>query len=184
MRLVLRMLLVVAIISVTSVGARAEESSHYFPGAASSFIDTLPVDLGTETIGVANESFYYHGSNNHLIPGGGTNATTFTNAWAFLYQFPGALSLLPGKPQYSVALAVPYTWIQVHSPFRNPKGAGVLAKDTDNGFGDVAMFPFMLGWLSGFIPFRQVAVMMCGIYLVGIVALVWAPETKGEPLPE
>jgi MFS family permease len=47
-----------------------------------------------------------------------------------------------------------------------------------------APFPFMLGWLSGFIPFRQVAVMMCGIYLVGIVALVWAPETKGEPLPE
>ena len=146
MRLVLRMLLVVATVSLSSVAARAEESSHYFPGAASSFIDTLPVDLGTETIGVANESFYYHGSNNHLIPGGGTNATTFTNAWAFLYQFPGALSLLPGKPQYSVALAVPYTWIQVHSPFRNPKGAGVLAKDTDNGFGDVAMFPFMLGW--------------------------------------
>jgi len=47
-----------------------------------------------------------------------------------------------------------------------------------------APFPFLLGWLSGFLPFRTVAVMMCGIYFVGIVALIWAPETKGKPLPE
>lgn len=47
-----------------------------------------------------------------------------------------------------------------------------------------APFPFLLGWLSGFLAFRHVAVMMCGIYLVGIVALVWAPETKGQALPE
>jgi hypothetical protein len=146
MRFLLRMLLVVATISVSSVGALAEEGSHYFPGALSSFIDTLPVNTGSETIAVANESLYYHGSNNHLIPGGGSNATTYTNVWAFLYQLPGAISLLPGKPQYSVALVVPYTWLQVHRPFRNSKGVGVLAKDTDNGFGDVEMFPFMLGW--------------------------------------
>jgi hypothetical protein len=47
-----------------------------------------------------------------------------------------------------------------------------------------APFPFLLGWLSTFMPFRTVAVMMCGIYLVGILALIWAPETKGKPLPE
>jgi MFS family permease len=47
-----------------------------------------------------------------------------------------------------------------------------------------APFPLLLGWLSSLIPFRTVAVMMCAIYLVGIVALVWAPETKGQPLPE
>lgn len=47
-----------------------------------------------------------------------------------------------------------------------------------------APFPFLLGWLSGFMPFRQVAVMMCGIYVVGLLALLWAPETKGQPLPE
>jgi hypothetical protein len=34
------------------------------------------------------------------------------------------------------------------------------------------------------LPFRKVAIMMCLIYLVGIVALIWAPETKGRPLPE
>lgn len=47
-----------------------------------------------------------------------------------------------------------------------------------------APFPFLLGWLQSLLPFRSVAVMMCGIYLVGIAALAWAPETKGQPLPE
>ena len=47
-----------------------------------------------------------------------------------------------------------------------------------------APFPFLLGWLSTMMPFRTVAIMMCSIYFVGIVALIWAPETKGKPLPE
>jgi len=47
-----------------------------------------------------------------------------------------------------------------------------------------APFPFLLGWLSTLMPFRTVAVVMSSIYLVGIVALIWAPETKGQPLPE
>ncbi|HYG35356.1 MAG TPA: MFS transporter, partial [Clostridia bacterium] len=47
-----------------------------------------------------------------------------------------------------------------------------------------APFPFLLGWLSGLMPFRTVAVLMSGIYLIGIAALFWAPETKGKPLPE
>jgi len=47
-----------------------------------------------------------------------------------------------------------------------------------------APFPLLLGWLSTKMPFRTVAVIMCLIYLVGIVALIWAPETKGKPLPE
>ena len=47
-----------------------------------------------------------------------------------------------------------------------------------------APFPFLLGWLSTMMPFRTVAIVMCSIYLVGIVALIWAPETKGQPLPE
>jgi len=32
-------------------------------------------------------------------------------------------------------------------------------------------------------PFRAVAVVMCLIYFVGLIALIWAPETKGKPLP-
>jgi MFS family permease len=47
-----------------------------------------------------------------------------------------------------------------------------------------APFPFFLGWMSSILPFRTVALIMSSIYLVGIVTLIWAPETKGKPLPE
>lgn len=47
-----------------------------------------------------------------------------------------------------------------------------------------APFPYMLGWLSTQMPFRTAAIVMSGIYVVGMVALFWAPETKGQPLPE
>jgi hypothetical protein len=32
--------------------------------------------------------------------------------------------------------------------------------------------------------FRWGAVILCGFYVVGLLALIWAPETKGKPLPE
>jgi hypothetical protein len=45
--------------------------------------------------------------------------------------------------------------------------------------------PSLLGHLSGWVgSFRHAAVLMCAIYLVGMIALIWAPETKGKPLPE
>jgi MFS family permease len=49
-----------------------------------------------------------------------------------------------------------------------------------------APFPMLLGWLTlnTTWSFRHLAMVMCLIYLVGIVALLWAPETKGQPLPE
>jgi len=34
------------------------------------------------------------------------------------------------------------------------------------------------------LSFRTAAVVMSAIYLVGMVALIWAPETKDRPLPE
>jgi predicted MFS family arabinose efflux permease len=44
--------------------------------------------------------------------------------------------------------------------------------------------PILLGYLSTALSFRTAAVLMSSIYLVGMVALIWAPETKGKPLPE
>jgi hypothetical protein len=43
----------------------------------------------------------------------------------------------------------------------------------------------MLGALAaGIGSFRYAAAAMSVIYLLGIIALIWAPETKGKPLPE
>lgn len=53
-----------------------------------------------------------------------------------------------------------------------------------------APFPALMGYLTANVfsgaaePFRTAAVVMSLIFLVGIVALIWAPETKGKPLPE
>ncbi|HNQ88943.1 MAG TPA: MFS transporter [Verrucomicrobiota bacterium] len=47
-----------------------------------------------------------------------------------------------------------------------------------------APFPYMLGYLSTMLSFRTAAIAMSAIYLLGLVALYWAPETKGQPLPE
>jgi MFS family permease len=54
-----------------------------------------------------------------------------------------------------------------------------------------ALGPFTLGELtvffakSGFAsPFRAAAISLASIYLVGVFAMPFAPETKGKPLPE
>jgi len=44
--------------------------------------------------------------------------------------------------------------------------------------------PVLLGYLSTLMPFRTAAIVMSVVYVVGAVALIWAPETKGKPLPE
>jgi hypothetical protein len=50
--------------------------------------------------------------------------------------------------------------------------------------------PFSLGILTGRIyagyaePMRYAGVTMCLVFLVGLLALPFAPETKGKPLPE
>ena len=31
--------------------------------------------------------------------------------------------------------------------------------------------------------FRSVAMALASVYLVGLLVLIWAPETKGKPLP-
>ena len=52
--------------------------------------------------------------------------------------------------------------------------------------------PFTLGKLigsvykgyEGALPFRYAGVTMCSIFLVGLFAVIFIPETKGKPLPE
>ena len=44
--------------------------------------------------------------------------------------------------------------------------------------------PILFGSLATVMTFRSAAVLMSTVYIVGAVALIWAPETKGKPLPE
>jgi MFS family permease len=44
--------------------------------------------------------------------------------------------------------------------------------------------PILFGYLATMMSFRRAAVFMASVYMIGVVALIWAPETKGKPLPE
>jgi MFS family permease len=54
-----------------------------------------------------------------------------------------------------------------------------------------AVFPSLLGYMATSLatsgvnePFRKAAMLLSLVFLLGLVALIWAPETKGKPLPE
>ncbi len=53
-----------------------------------------------------------------------------------------------------------------------------------------AVGPFTLGMLTGTVfhgyaePMRYAGVAMCSVFLIGLLVLPFAPETKGQPLPE
>ncbi len=131
----------------------AEEGGggHYMPGASASFIDALPGKTG---VGIGDFFSYYRGSaaaSKQLPSGGlitgGLDATAYANTVLAIYRTP--LRLLGGY--YAVGLAVPYVWMsasaQVQVP--DPRTGGVIeaAKDqSGNGFGDILVYPFMLGW--------------------------------------
>jgi hypothetical protein len=44
--------------------------------------------------------------------------------------------------------------------------------------------PILFGYLATMMSFRTAAIMMATVYIIGAVALAWAPETKGQSLPE
>jgi MFS-type transporter involved in bile tolerance (Atg22 family) len=49
--------------------------------------------------------------------------------------------------------------------------------------------PALLGQLTAIYkdkpePLRYAGVTMCSIFLLGLIVLIWAPETRNQPLPE
>ena len=131
--------------------SRAEESGsgHYMPGAYASFVDALPRKPG---VAIANFFSYYSGSADIGIFGGlitaGLDATAYADTAVALYRTP--LTLLGGY--YCVGVAVPYVWMEVKGEVQRPSiGGGIVRqskRDTANGFGDITVYPFMLGWTS------------------------------------
>ena len=117
------------------------------PGATASFIDTLP---GNSGLAVTNYFAYYGASASASrqtpfagLVTAGIDATTYGDTVAAVYQTP--LQLLGGY--YAVGLAIPYVWMEVKG---NVAAGGVTrtVRDTDNGIGDITLYPFMLGWTA------------------------------------
>lgn len=138
------------------IASRAEEggSAHYMPGAAASFIDAFPGKPGG--IAVLNYFTYYDASaspSRSLPIGGlltaGIDATVYADTVAAIYQAPW--NVLGGG--LALGVAVPYVWLDVEGQAQRIRPNGTLgpvfnASDSAEGFGDITLYPFMLGWTN------------------------------------
>jgi hypothetical protein len=144
----------VALTILIPLFTHAEEggSGHYMPGAAASFIDTLP---GKPGLAIANFFNYYDASasvSKQLLFGGlitaGLDATAYSDTVVALYQTP--LKLLGGY--YAVGAAIPFVWMKVKAEVQltGPLGRTITGgvSDKANGIGDITFYPFMLGWTA------------------------------------
>ncbi|MCP5518693.1 MAG: transporter [Verrucomicrobiales bacterium] len=131
----------------------AEEggAGHYLPGATASFIDAFP---GRTALAVVPSFVSYQGSarasRNIPIIGGsalGLDATVYSATVPVIYQTP--LELLAGH--YAGGAIFPYVWLETSASlsFANPALPSGFRRDTANGLGDIALLPFMLGWVWG-----------------------------------
>jgi hypothetical protein len=142
----------VALAILVPLSARAEEGGggHYMPGAAASFIDTLPPKPG---LAIANFFNYYDGSasvSKQLPPYGGLitaglDATAYSDTVIALYKTP--LKLLGGY--YAVGVALPFVWLEAKGEVTGPLGNTFTKRDKASGIGDITLYPFMLAW-TGF----------------------------------
>lgn len=145
----------VLMIILFPLSSRSEEggSGHYAPGANASFIDTLPSKQG---LVLGNFFNYYDGSASmsRVVPNAGLliagmDATAYCNTVLGLYQTP--FKMLGGS--YTVGAAIPYIWLNVKGHAQGPDGQGgtvrMRARDSDNGVGDILLYPFMLAWQKG-----------------------------------
>ncbi len=150
-----RFLIILALGITTAIGflpsaTHAEEggSGHYMPGATASFIDALP---GRESFAYLNDFTFYGGSvdRGRTLQLGGVialniDATVYADTSILLYQ--SSWKFLGG--QYAAGVVIPYVWMEVKGDVQ----AGPISRsrrDTVDGFGDIELFPFILGWKNG-----------------------------------
>ena len=140
---------------LASSGTKAEEagSGHYLPGAMSSFIDALP---GRASFAYLNAFTYYQGSaggSRQLSLGGqlaaNVDATFYANTSIFLLETKQKIF----GGYYATAVVVPYVWLNVSADVTRtgPLGGSQTLRrgDSNNGLGDVQLFPLMLCWTHG-----------------------------------
>jgi hypothetical protein len=145
-------LMAFAILIPFSVHAEEGGSGHYMPGGNASFIDALPDKPGLAIINYFN---FYDGSagfSRQLPSGGlvaaGLNATAYADIILGLYTLP--TKVLGGY--YAFGVAIPYIWTKVKGEVQvtGPLGNTITrtARDKDSGIGDIALYPFLLGWTA------------------------------------
>ena len=99
---------------------------------------------------------FYNGSvgGNRTLEFGGVLAlnaqgTIYADTLGAIYETP--LRLLGGD--YAFGFAVPYVWLEVDAQVQRTGPLGgvqtISVRDTASGFGDITLYPFILGWKKG-----------------------------------
>ncbi len=146
---ILTSLAIAALTAPAIIHAEEGAGGHYLPGATATFIDALP---GKPAFVFANAFTYYDGkaSPTKALDFGGqvtlnAHATCYADTLFGIYQTP--LRVLGGN--YAVAAAIPFVWLDVKGTVVPPIGPSFTKSDSANGLGDIALYPFMLGWTNG-----------------------------------
>lgn len=143
------------IFSLGSSGIKAEEagSGHYLPGAMSSFIDALP---GRACFAYLNAFTYYQGSaggTRQLSLGGQLAANVDASVYADTSIFLVETTEKVFGGHYAAAVVVPYVWLNISADVTRigPLGGSQTLRrgDSNNGLGDLQLFPLMLCWTHG-----------------------------------
>ena len=146
-------LLVLAMLSSFLVIPRAINAgeggtSHVLPGSMATLSD-LP---GTSPAWFLKPMYLnYNGKASAQIPTG-AGITTNLNATANTFAVAGGVTFgqtVLGGAYYTVAVALPYTWLDISGNVQLPGGGTARRDNTVSGFGDLAVLPVMLAWKTG-----------------------------------
>jgi hypothetical protein len=123
-------------------------TSHVMPGATATLTDLPPSSPGWFF-----KPMYlnYGGKASAQIPTA-AGVTTNLEATANTLAVGGGLTFdqtALGGAHYSVAVFLPYTWLDVSGSVQAPGGSTVALRNEVSGFGDLTIVPLMLAWKTG-----------------------------------
>jgi hypothetical protein len=122
-------------------------TSHILPGANATLVDVLPTSPGWF---VKPMYLHYSGSASARVPtaaGLAANLDASVNTFVLGGGYTFETTLLGGA-HYTVAVFLPYTWLDVSADVQAPGGT-VGRQSTVSGFGDLTVVPVMLAWKTG-----------------------------------
>ena len=122
-------------------------TTHVMPGAMATLSDNVPSTPGTF---LKPMYLNYNGSASATIPtaaGLASNLDAKANTVALTAGHTFQTTVLGGA-HYTVAAALPYTWLDITANVQTPLGT-VRRQSKVSGFGDLTLIPAMLAWKSG-----------------------------------
>ncbi|MFO1464684.1 MAG: transporter [bacterium] len=147
-RLLIQSLFALLLLPPATVFASEGGSSHYVPGAVSSFIDFpsgVPYNVLSDFAG-----YFGLASVSRQFPIAGLLTTDLSAqffAWTPIFQYDLSAKVLGG--QYAFTVSLPVLSLEVDAKVSGAAGKGISKTDSRTGLGDIYFSPFNLFWRKG-----------------------------------